>query len=439
MKKAILLLFLTAIFAFLLNACKKTTTGTPPVIIKKDTPFINLAHLNDLYTLVSFPDGKASAGVYIYSAYPDYHHVEATGEGFTCVDDVSRAALVYFRSDQFATDTAIQKKALHLIQFILEMQAGDGYFYNFLQTDGTINTTGTTSMATANWWTWRALQTLTENRAAVNSLDATLGTSMDLAVTKIINNIKADLVPLPQNTEVVRGITVPLWLPAGNSTDQAAILVLGLISYCKTTNDPAMLAYIKKLADGIVLMQEGSATAFPYSMILSAQNQWHAYASDQSYALLLAGEFLNDTSYTAKALAEISNFYPWLITNGYKAFISLSYDSISIQFQPILEKNYDQIAYGFRPMVFAAAEAYALTGQAKYADIAGHLAAWFLGANDATTNMYDSTSGRCFDAISAPAQVNLNSGAESTIEALLTMQRVAKYPAVHTALYIYKK
>jgi hypothetical protein len=203
------------------------------------------------------------------------------------------------------------------------------------------------------------------------------------------------------------------------------------------TNDPVILAFIQKLADGIVMMQEGSAAAFPYSMFLSAQNQWHAYASDQSYALLLTGEFLNDTSYTAKTLAEIGNFYPWLITNGYKASISLSYDSI--QFQPILEKNYDQIAYGFRPMVFAATEAYVLTGQAKYADIAGHLAAWFLGANDATANMYDSTTGRCFDAISAPAQVNLNSGAESTIEALLTMQRVAKYPAVHTALYMYKK
>ncbi len=53
--------------------------------------------------------------------------------------------------------------------------------------------------------------------------------------------------------------------------------------------------------------------------------------------------------------------------------------------------------------------------------------------------MYDSTTGRCYDAISTGNQVNLNSGAESTIEALLTMQRVQKYPAVRTALNIYKK
>ena len=39
-----------------------------------------------------------------------------------------------------------------------------------------------------------------------------------------------------------------------------------------------------------------------------------------------------------------------------------------------------------RPMVFAAAEAYKETGQEKYADMAGHLAAWFLGANDGGSN-----------------------------------------------------
>jgi hypothetical protein len=158
MKETKQLLILIFLFAFLLHACKKQNTVTPPVIpVQKDTPFVNLAHLNDLYTPVTFPDGSRSAGIFIYSAYPDYHHVEAAGEGFTCVDDVSRAILVYIRSDHFATDTAIQARTFQLIQFLLSMQAGDGYFYNFLQSDGTINTSGITSMATANWWSWRAL------------------------------------------------------------------------------------------------------------------------------------------------------------------------------------------------------------------------------------------------------------------------------------------
>ena len=437
MKKANLLLFCMASLVFFLNSCKKQTSTAPPVVVKKDGAFINLAHLNDLYTPVVFPDGTAASGIYIYSAYPDYHHVEATGEGFTCLDDVSRAALVYFRSEQFSSDTAIQKKAVQLIKFILAMQAGDGYFYNFLQTDGTINTGGMTSMAVQNWWSWRALQTLTETTPQVKTLDAGLGAAMDGAVNKIITNVKADLVPLPQTTESISGITIPKWLPAGSATDQAATLILGLVPYCKANNDPVIQNFIRKLADGILLMQEGTAGSFPYSLFLSVQNQWHAYGSDQSYALLLAGEFLNDTIYSSGAIEEISNFYPWLIANGYKSNMSLSFDTI--QFQPLTENNFDQIAYGFRPMVFAAAEAYAYTGQHQYADIAGHLAAWFLGANQASANMYDSTTGRCFDALSAGAQVNLNSGAESTIEALLTMQVVQKYPAIQAAMYTYRK
>ena len=90
-------------------------------------------------------------------------------------------------------------------------------------------------------------------------------------------------------------------------------------------------------------------------------------------------------------------------------------------------------------MVFAAAEAYKQTGQDKYADIAGHLAAWLLGANVAATNMYSISTGICYDAISAGVSVNLNSGAESTIEALLTLERVESFPAIKTALNKYKK
>ena len=51
-------------------------------------------------------------------------------------------------------------------------------------------------------------------------------------------------------------------------------------------------------------------------------------------------------------------------------------------------------------MVFAAIEAYKVTGLAKYADMAGHLAAWFLGANDGSEIMYSKTTGRCYDGLS---------------------------------------
>ena len=108
-------------------------------------------------------------------------------------------------------------------------------------------------------------------------------------------------------------------------------------------------------------------------------------------------------------------------------------------FSSLDEKEFPQIAYGFRPMIFAAAEAYEITEQEKYADIAGHLAAWFLGANTANEIMYDKNTGRCFDGIISKDKVNKNSGAESTIECLLALQKIEKYPAIITALNKYKK
>jgi hypothetical protein len=139
----------------------------------------------------------------------------------------------------------------------------------------------------------------------------------------------------------------------------------------------------------------------------------------------------------SKALLEVDNFYPWLLQNGMKSSFVVSKNGSDVQL--VSEKSYEQIAYGIRPMVFAAIEAYKITGQDKYADLAGHLCAWFLGANETGKNIYSVTTGRCFDAISSAGTININSGAESTIEALLALERVESYPAVLAALNKYKK
>ena len=420
-----------------LTACSKKTVVTvitPPVIM--DTGLVNTSHLDKLYTPVTFPDNVKAAGVYIYSEYPDYHLVEATGEGFACVDDVARAALVYLRGGKILSDTSTQSKLYKLIQFILEMQSGNGYFYNFLFTGNTINTSGITSVNNPNWWSWRALQTLTEAAPFIKNKNANLYSKMNLAVNNLIDRIKHDLVGLPKITTTISGIIIPQWLPSGSGTDQSAVLIEGLINYCTTTSDTIISSFITKLADGIVLMQQGDSTHFPYAAFLSWENTWHAYGNAQAFALFRAGVFLNNTEYTSKAMAEVDNYYPWLLQNGYKSSFTMS-DSSGLN-QILTENSYDQIAYGIEPMVFAAAEAYEETGQNKYADMAGHLAAWFLGANSAGTNMYSVSTGICFDALSATG-ANLNSGAESTIEALLTLEKVESDPAIKTAMNKYKK
>jgi hypothetical protein len=429
--------FLICLFAISCMAatCKKqsTTTPVPPV----DSSLVNMRHLDYLYTPFQFGTGANAAGIYIYAEAPDYHLVADADEGFTCVDDVARALQVYVRNKSFNSDTAIQNKASNLARFILEMQSANGYFYNFVFPNLSINTSGSTSINIPNWWSWRALYALSEAAPMIRTKDAALAGRMDLAIEKLVTRIKADLVNIPKDPEIVSGIIVPKWLPAGSGTDQAAILILGLIPYATANNDAVVKSFIQKLADGIALMQQGDDTHFPYSCILSWANTWHAYGSDQAYALMKAGQFLGDPAYSAKGMAEVDNFYPWLLKNGMKSSFVVENNGSGIRLSS--EKTYEQIAYGIRPMVTAATEAYRITRQDKYADLAGHLAAWFLGANDAQTNMYVPATGRGYDGIQSSTSINRNSGAESTIESLMAMQLVEEFPAIKSALMKYKK
>lgn len=415
-------------------SCSKSSTDAVSQPAGADTSLINTAHLDALTVPVTFANGNKAAGLYIYTAAPAYTPIYAVNEGYTCVDDVARAVLFYVRSRSFATDTAFRNKGIDLIKFVLNMQSDNGYFYNFLQTGNVINTTGITSNNGPNWWSWRALQALAEGVSAVRPYNAQVAADMDNAINKLVTKIKIDLAPVPQTMITVGGLSLPGWLPAG--ADAASTLILGLIPYCRATNDPEIKTFIKKMADGIALMQQGDATHFPYSCILSSLNTWHAYGDDQAHAMFTASAFLNQPSYKAIALAEVDNFYSWLLQNGYKN--SFAVQNTNNILTPQNMRDYEQIAYGIRPMVFGALDAYDATGEQKYANMAGNIAAWFFGKNPALTKMYILSTGRSYDGIIGPSAVNKNAGAEPVVEALLTMQRVHNYPSVKAILDIYK-
>ena len=393
-----------------------------------DTSWINTKHLDDLFIPVVFPDAVQASGIYIYSEAPDYHVIGAQGEGFTCLDDVSRAALFYARSKIILSDTPTQHKLVQLVYFILEMQSDNGYFYNFLLPGNLINKEGKTSNNSANWWSWRAFQTLTEVSPIIKKIDVTLAGKIELVVQKLIVRIKKDTINGTRRTKNIDGLLIPQWLPAGSASDQASILMLALINYCSDHSDTILNEYIHTLADGISLMQRGNKNHFPYSCFLSWENVWHAYGCDQSFALMKAGIFLNDSNYIQKGMLEVNNFYPWLIEKGMMSSFSVRKNGNDFILRD--DKQYPQIAYGIRPMIFAASEAYALTHEEKYADIAAQLYAWFFTANAAHISMYNKNNGICFDGIIGKNLVNKNSGAESTIEALLAVQRMEKYPEI---------
>ncbi|HSB91483.1 MAG TPA: hypothetical protein VLC28_00135 [Flavitalea sp.] len=414
-----------------------TRSANPGVtIIPKDSSLVNLQHLEHLYTPVTFSSGTPAAGVYIYADAPDYRLVPASGEGFTCVDDVARAALVYLRSPQLSSDTALQNKLINLLSFVLEMQSPNGYFYNFLFESGLINKSGATSVDSPNWWSWRALQALTESIPYLQNANAAMASKATSSVNKLVENIRRDFGSLPLTTKTVSGVDVPQWLPVGSGTDQAALMIIGLINHYNNVHDESVKDIVKRLSDGIKLMQQGDSVAAPYGAFLSWENTWHAYGNIQSYALIHAADFLNDTQYLNSALTEIDHFYSWQLANKLINSFEISKGGQAIQLLNV--KEFDQIAYGIEPMFFAALEAFRVTHNAKYADMAGHIAAWLFGGNAGNARMYDEKTGRCFDGLSSGGAVNKNAGAESTIEALLILQQVERSPEIKKAMNAYR-
>ena len=79
------------------DTSKPVVTPAPPVISVPPVTSLtwtNDSHLKALYATVKIQNGIEVGTVGIYADYPLYRVVSAQGEGFTCVDDVSRAAIL---------------------------------------------------------------------------------------------------------------------------------------------------------------------------------------------------------------------------------------------------------------------------------------------------------------------------------------------------------
>lgn len=425
---------LNALSIFLLTfSCVENQTTAQPTAERH----VNPAHLDRLYQPAKLANGDQVGTVSIYSNAPDYRLVTDADEGFTCVDDVSRAALFLLHEPDLATNTDKQTKLRAMTEFVLQLQsdtpdAGPGYFHNFLWPDKTINKTYKTSVAEPNFWSWRAMWYLTEAYSHYQKADPTLATRIQSATQKLTAVMLRDFGNRRQEFTLVRGVKVPKWLPFGSGSDQAAIMLLGLSNVQQQTPNAEVLKLIELLGEGIVAMQYGGPGQFPYGAILSFENTWHAYASDQAYALLRVGKLLNKPAWIAAARREIDNFYPYLLKEG--LLESFAVEQSGNELKAVATSKFSQIAYGVRPMIWASLEACDQTKETKYADMAVQFAGWFLGKNPAYAVMYDRATGRGYDGIGPNAVVNRNSGAESTIESLWAFQRLEQYPEVLSKL-----
>lgn len=387
-----------------------------------DTPSFpapNFAHFDHLM-VPAVIGGETVRVLDIYSSAPDFRSVAAPGEGYACVDDAARG-MILLSAALGAQDDPVKQQQLELLtKFVLAMQNSNGYFNNFILTDGRVNISYKTSVAELNWWSLRALWGL-EAASARLPPDSALAGRVTASIARLVANLKRDL-PAGRAEFTARGQRVPDRLPSGSGADQAAVAIIGLLPYYSRTHDAEARSLILAMADGVEAMQAGDAGHFPYAAHLSWRNTWHAWGSDQAYALLLAGRQLHRPDYIASGLAEVSHFYPYLFTHGYLS--ELVVEKTGRRYIALHASSYPQIAYGIRPMVFAADEAWRITGKARYRAMARRFASWLTGNNVAHRALYDAVSGRVSDGIETPSLINPNSGAESTLEGLMVLQRV---------------
>ncbi len=386
---------------------------------KINSSIINTEHLEHLYEEIEIDNVKLGT-IWIYSDAPDYQLITDDDEGYTCVDDVSRALVFYCRQYKINPVNENLEKIKFLSKFVMYMRAYNGYYYNFLFPDKQINSTHQNSKPTPNFWSWRAYWALSE-LCLINSTE--LSDIQEEAKNQLHSlTQKIDLLfQTPYELIEIEGLTIPKWME-DYGADQISVIVLGLTNYYKINPDENIKSLVQKLGESIISVQYGNKDKFPHGTFMSWKNIWHAWGNAQAYALLKAGGELNIESFVTHALNEVDNFYPYCHEQGYfhEFYIKIEDDSI----QTYNLRKFPQIAYSISPMVLASVEAYHITKSEKYAVQAGNLGSWFFGNNAVNQVMYDTSTGRVFDGIDSENKFNHNSGAESTIEALLSLQAI---------------
>ncbi|HEY6952887.1 MAG TPA: hypothetical protein VI758_10800 [Bacteroidota bacterium] len=389
---------------------------------------VNFAHLDHLTEQIRL-NGEQVSIVHIYADYPSYKWVDAGDEGIACVDDVARAAVVYLTSYEQNQDTLALSRARLLLKFIMSMQTEDGQFYNFLRADHSINRDGKTSLKSFGWWAGRALWAMSTGCRVMNSVDPAFASVLRKRVERSLPNVGHLLDKFGKTTEL-EGFKCPDWLMYDSGADATTELLLGLIEYYRASQDKIVAGYVRQLSDGLMIMQDGTLRVFPFGAHRSWQSMWHAWGNSQTEVLAYAGTILSDSSMIRSAELEARGFYSRLLINGMAKEWNFA--------MPAARTDYEQIAYGIRPMTLGLLRLYDATQNNLYLRMAGLAASWFFGNNVLNAVMYDSTTGRCFDGITDSTHVNRNSGAESTIEALYTLLELERYPLAQKYLH-YKK
>ena len=395
---------------FAISSCADTSDGKNEI---SESP-INFSHALSLVDSMVVED-EMIAYIWIYSDAPDYVPIEASQEGITCVDDVGRfleiiehEILVYQKSD-------LVPLARKLTKYLLYMGLEDGLWNNFMYADGTRNINHRNSEAEFGWWAIRGLRGLAASYIIFENSenDSQLIQNITKQIEAANIHIQDALSNYPSTNLTYLGMK-PAWL-IKNAPDMNSEL---LISLTKLHNTGKFDYYdvIEKIAKGLIGYQYRKTDHDLDGMFLCWNNTWHNWGNNQAYALLETYKITGDSTSLASVKIWADSFVSFLEKFGFPNEITVDFNG------NYTTETYPQIAYGFNSLYHGMKTLANITNEQKYELAAENIFTWFTGQNKAGFAMYDIESGRCYDGIDGENSINMNSGAESTIECLSAIQ-----------------
>lgn len=363
---------------------------------------VNLSYLDHLSTEMKI-EGEKVLAVAIYANAPDYEVVDEPAEGFACVDDVARAAVLLMDYHRKHGCGASLQKARAMIRFVLKLQCPDGLFYNFVYPDGSINRYGKTSRKKFDFWTSRGMWVLGRAVETFKTKEPAFARRCERAARLTLQAFTVRVLGNPSGFQLL----------CGNDCWSEALL--GIVALHRARPSSTSAELIHKIAGALSKTQAGNLLLPPFGALTVWSVRpctWHGWGNRQALALIEAGRALKVKSWIDTAKAEVKVFHRHLLNYGLLA---------SCDTEP---EVYPQIAYTLSPLIQSAVEL-AETDEEKRNVV--RLASWFFGNNSAGSLMYDKKTGRCYDGIDN-GRINVNGGAESTIEALFAMMALEEIP-----------
>lgn len=400
------------IYFFILFGCGESIKGDNSTVVISP---VNLSHSLSLVDSMKI-NGATITYIWIYADAPGYDPTPAAGEGITCVDDVGRFMEVLEAEILTYNNQDLIPIAKGMTRFLLYMSRPDGLWYNFMYDDGTINTTHQNSVADFGWWAVRGLRGLAAAYKifANDPEDTGLLSDVVARINATESHIEAALQMYPKQKLTNLGLR-PAWLikdaPDLNSE------LLSALSKLHNTGKFDYYDTIDKISEGLIDYQYEEAEDDLDGMYFCWENIWHNWGNNHAYGLIEAYKITADSTILSSVKIWADSFVPFLIENDFPWEISVSSPGhYAITPGP-------QIAYGINSLFQGMTSLANLTNNDDYQQLSEKIFGWFNGQNKSGITMYDSTTGRCFDGINDDNSVNYNSGAESTIECLLAIQK----------------